>query len=335
MLFRVALFALACSLPGVLPARAQSIAPVPPLPAPEESHATFRSSVDLVTLNVTVTDGQDRYVPGLTQRDFQVLENGKPQAISFFAAAQVPLDVALLIDSSSSMRDKLELVQAAAERFLRTLKPGDRAQVVAFNSHTRILQSFTGDLGALQTAVRKTVPRGGTALYAALDVTLNQFMRAKTADLRRPAIIVLTDGQDTSSLIQFDDVLERARRAGVAVYTISVVSAEEAQTAESEGGRRFMSESDFALKTLAKETGGRAFFPLQVAELNGVYGAVASELSTQYAIGYAPPGAHADGAFRRVLVRVVSRPDARPRTRAGYYLPRAAVSLHGDTAGGR
>jgi VWFA-related protein len=322
---------LLCVLLVAVPAAAQvpPEAPVPSLPSVQDSHTTFRSSVDLVTLNVTVTDAQERHVPGLIQTDFQVLEDGVPQPLSFFAANEVPLDVALLIDASSSMKEKIELVQQAADRFLKTLKPGDRGEVVAFNSQTRILQGLTDDLPALQAAVRKTVPRGGTALYTALYITLDRFMRAAAAntEVRRPAIILLSDGQDTASLIQFEDVLERARRAGVAIYTIAVVSPFDAKMVESQGGRRFMNDSDFSLKTLAKETGGRAYFPLELSELNGVYEAVASELSTQYALGYAPRSPRDDGSFHRLLVRILSRPDARPRTRTGYYSPRAAAAM--------
>jgi Ca-activated chloride channel homolog len=327
------LFVLAGSLLAAAPAVAQSIGTigtVPSLSTDGDPHVTFRSSVDLVTLNVTVTDGKDNHLPGLGQHDFQVLEDGVPQALRFFAATNVPLDVALLIDASSSMREKLPLVQQAADRFLKTLRPGDRAQVVAFNSQTRILQALTSDAARLHDAVRQTVARGGTALYTAVYITLDQFMRARSAsaDLRRPAIVLLTDGQDTSSLIQFDDVLDRARRAGVAIYTIAILSPTEAKTAvELEGGRRFLSDSEYALKTLAKETGGRSFFPLQLSELDAVYGSVASELATQYALGYMPPGRPTDGAFHRVLVRVLSRPDAKLRTRTGYYATRATASL--------
>jgi Ca-activated chloride channel family protein len=329
MLLRTLVAACSLMLPGGV--LAQSVAPLMPVPATpvEESHATFRSGVDLVTLNVTVTDGQDHHLPGLNQQDFQVLEDGVPQQLSFFAASQVPLDVALLIDCSSSMQEKLEIVREAANKFLDTLRPGDRGELVSFNSQTKVLQAMTTDFPALHAAVGKTVARGGTALYTALYITLDQFMKRapKNAEVRRPAIIVLTDGEDTASLIQFEDLLERARRAGVAVYSISVVSPSDAKETELQGGKRYITESDYALKTLAKETGARAFFPLQISELTGVYASVATELSTQYALGYAPRLAKADGAFHRVMVRLMSRPDARLRTRTGYYSPHTSASL--------
>lgn len=319
------------------PASAQQVPPVAPLPPAEDSRATFRSSVDLVTLNVTVTDGKDRHLPGLGQQDFQVLEDGVPQDLSYFAANELPLDIALLIDASSSMVGKLDLVHQAADRFVATLRPGDRGQVTAFSSQTRVLQPFTEDVAALRSAIRLTGARGATSLYTALYVALDQFQRlvAKSPDVRRPAIVVLTDGQDTASLIEFDDVLERARRAGVAIYAISVISAYEGRAAMEDGRRRHVTEADHALRTLARETGGRAYFPLALSELDGVYQGVASELSTQYALGYAPRGPRDDGAFHRIAVRVVSRPDARPRTRTGYYAPRAAASLSRPQPHGR
>lgn len=307
--------------------------PAQPLPsspsdAPIDTHATFRSAVDMVTLNVTVTDQQDRHVSGLNKGDFQVLEDGVPQDLTFFAANQLPLDVALLVDSSSSMGEKMAFVRAAAGKFLKTLGGADRAEVVGFNSQVRVLQPFTSDFSTVERAIGGIVARGGTSLYTALYVTLDQFMKAaRSAEVRRPAIVLLTDGQDTSSLIQFDDLLDRARRAGVAIYSISVMSPFDAEQLSSQGGRRFVSDSDYALVSLAKETGARAVFPLKLDELDGVYASIASELSLQYALGYAPPAARVDGSFHRVLVRVVSRPDARPRTRMGYYSPRAAASL--------
>jgi Ca-activated chloride channel family protein len=321
----VAVLLLAASAVG-----AQTLPPPEGTPPVADPHVTFRSGVDLVTLNVTVTDDHDRQVPGLAQQDFQVVEDGVPQKVTFFAASEVPLDVAVLIDTSASMREKLALVQLAASRFLKTFRPGDRAELVGFNSQTRVLAPFSADVTRVEAAVKQTVARGATALYTAVYVTLDQFMHARTEDgaLRRPAIVLLTDGDDTASLIQFDDVLERARRAGVAIYTISILSPGETQDAqENAGGRRFLTESEYALKTLAKETGGRAFFPLRLSDLDGVYGTVATELSTQYAIGYVPAASRTDGAFHRVLVRVLSRPDARSRTRTGYYSPRMAASL--------
>jgi len=295
------------------------------LPLLETTAGTFKSTVDLVTLNVTVTDHRNRPVSGLALEDFQVMEDGVTQDVSFFAANDVPLDVALLVDCSSSMLDKLSLVQQAADGFINTLRPIDRAAVMTFSTQLRVTQPFTSDQAALKAAIHALAPKGSTALYTALYVALDRFEKARAegradaqATVRRPAIIVLTDGEDTASLIQFDDLLERARRVGVAIYPISIVGEYEAMI-KSAAGRRVYSQPDYALKTLARETGAQAFFPTLLTDLDGVYQLVAKELSEQYALGYVPKVERKDGSFRRLVVQILNRGDARPRTRTGYY----------------
>jgi Ca-activated chloride channel family protein len=295
------------------------------VPSPDATAGTFKSAVDLVTLNVTVTDGRNRTVPGLGRDDFQVLEDGIAQDLSFFAASEVPLDVALLVDASSSIIDKMPLVQQAAEGFIDTLRSFDRAALMTFTTQLRVLQPFTSDRGALKTALHSVAPRGNTALYTALYVTLDHFERLRRqqssqAGVRRPAIVVLTDGEDTASVIQFDDLLDRARRAGIAIYPIMMTGGDVDPTvAGSAAQRRFYNRSDYAIKALAQETGARAFFPVQGTDLNAVYQLVAEELSSQYALGYVPKVDRRDGSYRRLSVRIAGHPDARPRTRAGYY----------------
>lgn len=307
---------------GDAPAQGQ----VPLLEAPS---ATFRSSVELVTLNVTALDGKDHHVGGLGRDDFLVFEDGVAQDLSYFEAVNVPLDVALLVDSSSSMIDKLEQVQQAALGFVSALRPGDRAAVMGFTSQLRVLQPFTSDHAALEQAVQNVKLRGTTALYTSIYIALDQFKRqqAATVGIRRPAIIVITDGEDTASMIRFEDLIERARRAGVAIYPVAIRDhSESARYLEAEA--RLATQWDYSLKTLARETGGRAFFPVQLTELAGVYKSVADELATQYALGFVPKGARADGRFRRLMVRVPSRPEVRLRTRAGYYAPGPAQAAN-------
>jgi VWFA-related protein len=306
---------------------AQSLAPgLATVPAAllDTPRRTFRSAIDLVTLNVSVTDGRSRSIGGLSAGDFQVLEDGVPQDVSYFAATSVPLDVALLIDSSSSMREKMSSVQLAAESFVKALRPEDRGMVVEFNDQVRVLQPFVNDRAQLTAAIRHTRARGATALYTAVYVTLDQFSRARSleganGEIRRPAIIVLTDGDDTSSLIQFDDLLERARRTGVAIYPISMIAPAESERLQQDGSRRFLGESDYLLKSLAQETGARAFFPTLLSELDSVYQSVADELALQYALGYTSKSGRLDGTFHRLVVRVPTRPELRSRTRMGYY----------------
>jgi Ca-activated chloride channel family protein len=205
----------------------------------------------------------------------------------------------------------------AATGFLRTLREGDRGAVVAFSDSVKILQSLTDNRALLDDAVKSTVAGGGTALNNALYISLREFGGAarQAGGVRRRAIAVLSDGEDTTSLVSFDDVLELARKSGVSIYTIGLHTKEPAEASPS---RRFITQSQYSLKELAQETGAEAFFPLDILELQGVYGSIAQELSSQYSIGYSPSNSRADGRFRTIAVQIVSRPDLRPKTRRGY-----------------
>lgn len=280
----------------------------------------FRSSTQLVPLNVTVTDGRRQFVRGLTADDFTILEDGIEQEVRFFEASQVPLDLILLIDTSSSMADKMDVVHEAAVGFLRTLRGSDRGAVVAFSDGVDIAQPLTEDREALGQAVRGTTARGATSLNNAIYIALKQFGRSSqsSGDVRRQAIAVLSDGEDTSSLVTFDDVLTLARKTGVGIYPIALQSRYTAARLAATGQRRYFSESEYALRMLAQETGAQAFFPLQVGELKKVYAAIAEELSSQYSIAYVPVNSRADGRYRRIVVRIPGRPELRLRTRTGY-----------------
>ena len=293
--------------------------PASPAPAPSEG-PFFRSGTNLVPLNVTVTDHQRQFVKGLTAADFSVLEDGVPQHVQFFEAADTPADLIVLIDTSSSMSDKMDVVHEAAIGFMRTMKRGDRGAVVAFADGVDVVQPLTSDRQALEQGILRTAARGATSLNNALYIALKQFGRAarQGGEVRRQAIAVLSDGEDTSSLVSFDDVLELARRSGVSIYPIVLQSKHSVSRAATQGQRRFHSEADFSMRTLAAETGAQAFFPLQVFELKGIYASIAQELSSQYSLAYSPNNVRPDGRFRRISVRVDARPELKLRTRTGY-----------------
>lgn len=293
---------------------------VPTLPQTQKpAPPVFRAGASLVALNVTVTDGK-RFVGGLQQGDFAVYEDGVQQQVQFFESKSVPVDLILLIDTSSSMRDKMPVVREAALGFLRTLREEDRGAVVAFSDGVNVVQSLTSDRQALDEAVRSTEPRGSTALNNALYVAMKQFGRAahQAGDVRRQAIAVLSDGEDTSSLISFNDVLAMARKSGINIYTIGLQSHYAALRRQAEGNRRYFSESDYAMKTLARETGAQSYFPEFVQDLKGVYASIADELANRSSIGYSPSNPRSDGRFRRIVVRLNDHPEFQPRARAGY-----------------
>jgi Ca-activated chloride channel homolog len=288
-----------------------------PKPADQPQGNVFRSGASLVALNVTVTDGK-RLVPNLTVDDFAVYEDGVLQRVQFFESKEVPIDLILLIDTSASMSDKIDVVHEAAVGFLKTLRDNDRGAVVTFGDNVNIAQALTEDRALLERAVRGSQAQGSTALNNALYVAMKQFARGAQQDgqVRRQAIAVLSDGEDTSSVLPFDDVLAMARKSGINIYTICLQN--KYSVARAESGRKYFSESDYSMKTLAQETGALSYFPQSVQELKGIYAGISDELSNQYSIGYSPTNWHPDGRFRRIVVRVNAHPELRPRARMGY-----------------
>jgi Ca-activated chloride channel family protein len=300
-------------------------------PRQEPQVPVFRSGASLVSLSVTVTGPDKHFVTGLQASDFSVFEDGVQQVVQFFESESVPIDLIILLDASSSMRHRMEMVQDAALGFVDTLRERDRAAVVGFNDAVSVVQPLTADRALLERAIRGTAAKGSTALHNALYVALKEFGRNArvSGSIRRQALAVLSDGDDTSSLISFEDVLELAQKSGVTIYPIALTSDTDPR---SPSGARYFSESQYAMRKLAQETGAQAFFPSNVRELPEIYAIIAEELSHQYSIGYAPRDARVDGRFRRVVVRVTTRPDLRPRTRMGYIAGAPAATVESPGA---
>lgn len=277
----------------------------------------FRSGVELVTLNVVVTDPRRRFVSDLEPRDFQVLEDGRPQEIAFFSGSSVPLDLVIVIDTSSSMSVMRPAVRQAATGFLRVLRPEDRAAVIGFSERVSVLQDMTHDVALVATAIAQTGASGSTALYSSLYVVLREFGRpARRADeVRRQAIVVLTDGEENRSALEFDTLLHEARGRGVAVYAI-MMQTDAVIESEQRAGR--LSPARAGIRQIATETGAMAYFPNDIRELAPIYRTIAEDLAHQYAIAYQPATSGGDENPRRVSVRLVSKPTLRARTRTHY-----------------
>jgi Ca-activated chloride channel family protein len=288
---------------------------------PPPSAPSFRAGVDVVSLNVTVTDGTAHYVTDLQQEDFSVYEDGIKQDITLFSRTNLPVALALLIDTSASMETRLPVAQEAAAGFARRLRPQDLAEVISFDSRVIVLQTFSNRVTELEQAIRKTSAGGSTSLNNAVYIALKDLKKivAKSADeVRRQAIVVLSDGEDTSSLLPFEEVLDLAKRSETAIYTIGL-------KADDSSNARGFKEAEFVMRQFAQETGGRAFFPMQIAELANIYGQISDELSSQYTVGYTSRNPRRDGAWRRVVVRI-GRPNATARTKTGYFAPSAAAT---------
>jgi len=275
----------------------------------------FGSDVDVVNLSVSVADTSRRYVTDLEKQDFTVLEDGVPQQVSVFNQQQAPVSVSILIDCSLSMQPSMAIVQGAALRLVHALRPMDSAQIVRFNHRHMVVQDFTSDQALLETAIRSIRPEGATSLYNAVYLSLRDLgRRPAEGDVRKNALVLLSDGADTTSLLSDDQVLDAARRAEVTVYAVGlgIATAAGANSLNDTGRARYF------LTAIAGETGGQPFFPRGLSELDGVYDRIARELSTQYSLGYVSSNARRDGKWRRVVVHS-GRGGLVLRHRAGYF----------------
>jgi Ca-activated chloride channel family protein len=296
---------------------ALALSAVMPLSAQQAPQPSFRAGVDVVSLHVTVTDASGRFVTNLPESVFSVYEDGVKQEVKFFNRSNLPIALSILLDTSASMEDKLRTAQEAATGFVKKLRDQDLAQVIDFDSRVLIAQSFTNNVSDLETAIRKTVANGSTSLHNAIYISLKELkkVQARNADeVRRQAIVVLSDGEDTSSLVSFDEVLDLAKRSETAIYAIGL------RSKGPDHARGSFNEADYVLRELSQQTGGRVFFAQNASELAGIYGQIADELSSQYMLGYSSSNPKRDGAWRRIVVRV-DEANTIARTKQGYYGP--------------
>ena len=295
------------------------LAAVPALAQVPQRTPTFEVGIEVINLNISVTDKGNRYVTDLLAKDFAVFEDGIRQELSLFTHENLPISLALLIDTSASMDEKLATAQAAATRFVKTLRPEDAAEVIQFNDRATVLQDFTADHAALEAAIRRTQAAGPTALHNALYIALKELGKQKKAgQLRRLAIVLLTDGEDTASLVTDEQVLELARKTEINIYAIRLATDRAADRL-----RPSFSQASYVLTALSRETGGQVFFPTSLNELEPVYDRIAEELRTQYSVGYVSSNRRQDGKWRRIVVRVPERESITVRHKLGYYGPAA------------
>jgi len=278
--------------------------------AEKSSNGTFvfRTEVQEVTLHATVVDDHQRPVTTLDRSAFKIFEDGQQQRITSFRREDIPVALGIVIDNSGSMRDKRASVNAAALNLVRASNPQDQVFVVNFNNEYYLDQDYTGNVSLLRDALERIESRGGTALYDAVVATGDHLM--KSAKLQKKVILVVTDGEDTASR----DTLEQAVRAlavdgGPTVYTIGLLGHEKEKKA-----RR-------ALRILAEQTGGVAFFPGEVNDVEAISQQIAHDIRNQYTIGYRPSTPKTEGGYRQVKVDANASGYKKllVRTRSGYY----------------
>lgn len=265
----------------------------------------FKSATQIVPVFVTAIDAQKRLVPDLAQEDFEILDNGVPQPITFFENEPQPINVTVMLDTSASMTLSIDLLKLAAEQFLLRLLPADRGRVGAFNDKIEFTSEFTSNRDDLVGALKELDFGNPTLLYDAVDVCLDVLA---TIEGRR-VVLVFTDGDDTGSRASMGDVLNRARQDEVMIYSIGLESNYSIQ------GRQIRTRPDRGLRRLSDETGGGYFELKKTDELNSTFTRVAQELHSQYVLGFTPTSF--DGKVHKLEVRI-KKPGVSARARRSY-----------------
>lgn len=278
-----------------------------PVPQPEQDMPTFRTESNLVVLNVSVFDKQGRIVHGLPRSAFKVYEESTPQEIKVFRQEDVPVSLGLVVDTSTSMRDKRDRVNRAAVAMVEASNPQDEVFVINFNDEPVVTQDFTSDIRKLESSLRKIGASGETAMRDALMLGLDYLRRRASKD--KKVLVVVTDGDDNSSILTLPRLIESAQHNDVILYGVGLLGAEQPESA---------ARARKALEELTSATGGRSWFPTDVAEIGRITPEIAHEIRNQYVIGYTPANTAEDGRFRSLKVEV-SEPDMTVRTRSGYY----------------
>jgi len=286
-------------------------------PLPQEGKQTISVDVALVDVPFTVTDKKGRSIRNLKREHFKVYEDDRLQTIkSFSAEPNLPMTIALLVDTSGSVRERLRFEQEAAIHFFKSalIRQKDRAVVLSFDTRVDLVQDFTDDPDILAGAVRKMRAGGGTALYDAVHLAVTKKLMGEEG---RRIVVMITDGDDTSSRLTMNTALEDAQRNDVIIYAISTNSS-------GLGGEK-NKKGDDVLKKFTEITGGKVFFPDKVEDLSSNFSDIREELRFQYALAYSPTNVLRDGAFRRIRIEPANK-DHVARARTGYFAPGAAAA---------
>jgi Ca-activated chloride channel homolog len=268
--------------------------------------ATFKSNTGaVVSIFATVTDRDNRLVPDLTRDDFEILDNDQPQTLTVFENEARPITVVMMLDTSASMTGNLKLLREAAEQFVIRLMPGDKAKVGAFNDKIEVSGHFTADRDELVAELRGLDYGNATRLYDAAAMSLDEL----TGVDGRRVIVILTDGEDTSSRTRFGTVMDRARTEDVMIYAIGLASE------YFDGVRMVRSKPDGSLRRLAEETGGGYFELKKTSDLAPTFTRVAQELHSQYVLAFV--ASRLDNRLHKLTVRL-KQPGMTARARRSY-----------------
>jgi len=322
--FRIALLSVLISLPGLLLAQApQPAENRAPAPEKKRDEYTINVDVNLVVLHATVLDRKGRQVNDLRQENFRVYEEGVLQKLSVFSHADIPVTMGIVIDDSGSMKEKRPAVNSAAVTFVRTSNPQDQVFVVNFNDvyYLDTPGDFAANIEELKSALDKIDSRGGTALYDALYASLDHI---KLGNRDKKVLLAVTDGEDNASRYSLDELLGSARKSNSVIYAIGLLGSDEP------GGlfkirHASARRAQKVLEKVVQTTGGQAYFPRSLEEVESTCVQIARDIRNQYTLAYYPTNAKKDGTFRNVTVDAFasrSRDKLVVRARPGYFAPK-------------
>lgn len=275
-----------------------------------EPGVTFCIETERVVLHVSVVDRQDRFVTDLRQDEFSVVEDTRQQRLTFFAQEDVPVSIGLVIDNSGSMREMRQHVNRAALEFVRESNPQDEVFVVNFNDEAYLDQDFTSNLDRLQDALQRIDTRGGTALYDATSIALDHLVEEGNKEYNKRALLIITDGEDTSSRMDLELLVRKLQSTDVTIYGIGLLAEEE---------RRAARRAERHLRSLTRPTGGPAYFPMDLQEVEPLVRRIAADIRNQYILEYIRPQDKPAG-YRRLEIELKGRGrNHKVRHRPGYY----------------
>src|SRR5437899_7410052 len=317
-------------------AKPQAPQPTQPAAAKQEptqqSDQTIKSVVNLVDVLFTVLNRRNKLVPELEKSDFKIWDDKYPQEIRYFSKqSNLPLRIGMLLDTSNSIRDRIKFEQDASINFLFSVlrRNKDEAFVMTFDDEPQVIQAFTSDTGAWRDEIMRTRAGGGTAIYDAVyeacSKQLNHPPRppGDQPDVVRRVMILISDGDDNLSTHTRSEAIELAQRTSVVIYTISTstqwVSLSETDPNKTSDRKYHLTEGDKILQDLAEETGGRAFFPYHVDDLDQSFQDIGDELRNQYSIAYLPANYVLDGRYHKIRIEVPEHKGYQVRARRGYF----------------
>src|SRR5580692_8432616 len=321
------------------PAPAQSAPPTQAPPATlQQSEKTPQTPqriiqvVNLVDVLFTVLNRRNKLVPDLQKEDFQIFDEKFQQDIRYFSRqSDLPLRIGMLLDTSNSIRDRIKFEQDASINFLFTVlrRNKDEAFVMTFDDEPQVIQGFTGDAGALRDQITKTRAGGGTAIYDAIyDACVKELSHpprppGDQPDVVRRVMILISDGDDNLSTHTRSEAIEMAQRTSVVIYTISTstqwIQLSQTNPDKAANRKTHLTEGDKILQDLADETGGRAFFPYHVDDLDQSFQDIGDELRNQYSIAYMPTNYVLDGRYHRIRIEVPDHKGYQVNARRGYF----------------